>query len=96
MPDYRLSEEADRDIYAIALYTLENWNEAHADRYIIGLHNTFQRLAAKPRLGIRCDDIRPGYFRRRYRSHMVFYKEAQNGILIVRVLHAQMDYLRHL
>lgn len=38
MADYRLSEEADRDIDAIAVYTLENWNEAQADRYVMGLH----------------------------------------------------------
>jgi toxin ParE1/3/4 len=50
----------------------------------------------KPQLGAASDDIRPGYLRRRYRSHMVFYKRSDADILIVRVLHARMDYLRHL
>jgi toxin ParE1/3/4 len=96
MPDYKLSEDADRDIDAIATYTLENWNEAQADRYLIGLHRLLERLAANPRLGISCEDIRAGYFRRRYRSHMIFFRRSARGIFVIRVLHAQMDFLRHL
>ena len=96
MADYRLSREADNDISAIAHYTLEAWTEAQADRYVLGLHATLERLAANPHLGMACDDLRPGYRRRRYRSHMVFYKLVDGDILVVRILHAQMDYLQHL
>ncbi len=96
MPDYRLSKRADRDIFEIARYTVETWDETQAGRYLSGLHDAFQSLAGQPQLGIASDDIRPGYFRRRYRSHMIFYKRSEDGILVVRVLHARMDYLRHL
>ena len=96
MPDYRLSAEADRDIFEIARYTLETWDEAQTERYLTGLHDALLALALRPDAGIASDDLRPGYFRRRYRSHMVFYKRSDDGILVVRVLHARMDYLRHL
>jgi len=96
MPDYRLSVAADRDIFEIARYTLETWDEAQAERYLTGLHEAFRTLALKPHVGIASDDLRPDYFRRRYRSNMVFYRRSDDGILIVRVLHARMDYLRHL
>ncbi len=96
MADYRLTAEADRDIFEIARFTLETWDEVQTDRYLNGLHDTFRELANEPTLGTKSDDIRPSYFRRRYRSHMIFYKTSRAGILIVRVLHVRMDYLRHL
>jgi toxin ParE1/3/4 len=92
---YRLSQEADNDIAAIAQHTMETWSEAQADRYLLGLHDVLQRLAANPRLGIASDEIRADYRRRRYRSHMIFYKIEEGGIFVVRVLHAHMDYVRH-
>lgn len=96
MADYRLSREADNDISAVAEYTLEAWGEAQAERYVLGLHKTLKRLAAKPEVGTASDDLRPGYRRRRYRSHMIFYKITRSDICVVRVLHGQMDFLRHL
>lgn len=96
MAEYRLSEEADRDIFEIARYTLQTWSEDQVDRYVMGLDGALQRLAENPRLGRASEDIRAGYFRRRYRSHMIFYKKTDFGILVVRVLHAQMDFIRHL
>lgn len=65
MRDYRLSGKADSDLFEIARYTLETWDEAQAVRYLAGLHELFQMLAKKPQLGTASDDIRPGYLRRR-------------------------------
>ena len=97
MADYRLSEEADRDIYEIAQYTLEHWSEAQAQRYVYGLESAFQRLCDNPRLGKASDDVRTGYFRHRYRSHMIFFKRSDDdNVTIVRVPHGRMDFVRHL
>lgn len=96
MPDYRLTEAADNDILQIAIYTLRTWGEAQSDRYLNGMHKLFGRLSVKPELGINCDSIRPGYVRFRYRSHIVFYRKVSSGVLIIRVLHGQMDFVRHL
>jgi len=96
MTEYRLSAEAERDLYAIAAHSLETWGEAPAQRYLSNLHSLLERLARNPRLGVASDHIRPGYFRRRYESHMIFYTRSQNGITVIRVLHGQMDFLQHL
>lgn len=96
MASYRLSNEADADITAIAEYTLANWSEAQVDQYLLGLHEKLQRLPGNPSSGKSVDDLKPGYLRYRYRRHMIFYKGAPDGIFVVRVLHAQMDFLRHL
>jgi toxin ParE1/3/4 len=96
MTDYRLSREADRDVFGIARYTAETWSEAQVDQYLLGMHELLSKLAQSPSLGVKCDDIRSGYFRRRYRNHMIFYKKGPHGILVVRILHARADYIRHL
>lgn len=52
------------------------------------------RLAEHPGLGRRCDDIRQGYFKLAVQS--LFYREDGDDIVIIRVLHGQMDFERHL
>jgi toxin ParE1/3/4 len=96
MAENRLSAEADRDLYDIAVYTLDNGGLAQAERYVTRLHRLLERLAQNPRLGVASDHIRPGYFRRRYQGHMIFYTLSRNGITVIRVLHGQADYLQHL
>ncbi len=53
-------------------------------------------VAARPARGRVCDDIRPGYRRVSVGSHMVFYREMEAAIVIVRILHQGMDFDRHL
>ena len=44
--------------------------------------------------GVR-NGLHPALWRFEHRSHVVFYTEDANGVLIVRVLHARMDAPRH-
>lgn len=39
----------------------------------------------------RAERLRPGLRRFEHRSHAVFYMQNEDGILIVRILHARMD-----
>ena len=55
-----------------------------------------ERIAADPRLGRSCEDIRAGYRRYSAQAHMVFFRIGENGIDIIRVLHQSMDFPRHL
>ena len=96
MPDYVLSAKADADIVAIAETTIERWGFAQAEKYVLGLHETFRMLAAFPDLGREAGDIRPGYRKVETASHAVFYRKTDDGVLIVRVLHQRMDFGRHL
>jgi len=50
-----------------------------------------KRLAHDPSAGEACDHIRTGYRRRPCGSHMIYYRLADRGIEVARVLHQQMD-----
>lgn len=51
MIDYRLTEDAERDIIGIYLYTVRQFGAVQADRYTAGLEERFVKLAARPGLG---------------------------------------------
>ena len=53
-------------------------------------------VAADPRKGSACDDIRAGYRKFPVGSHVLFFREVDSGIDIVRILHSRMDFARHL
>jgi len=93
---YVLSGKADSDIEAIAETSLRHWGLAQAEKYILGLHETFRMLAEFPELGRDVDEIRPGYRKIETASHSIFYRKTENGVLIMRVLHQNMDFGRHL
>jgi toxin ParE1/3/4 len=48
-------------------------------------------LAASPLLGQACDEIRPGYRKHPVGSHMLFYAIRDKAVVVLRVLHQQMD-----
>jgi toxin ParE1/3/4 len=96
MGSYTLSGEADADIETISEASLQQWGLISAEKYILGLHAAFQRLAAFPDLGRDASHIRRGYRKIETASHSVFYRKTEDGVLIVRVLHQRMDFGRHL
>ena len=94
--EYRLAPEAERDLEAIWLYTLEEWGLEQANRYTDELTDTFARLAVGPKLGTACDHIRTGYRRRSVGRHVVYYRITDYGIAVIRILHDRMLPARHL
>lgn len=96
MASYVLSRKAASDVEAIAEFSLQRWGLARAERYILGLHETFRTLAEFPELGRDASEIRARYRRIDTASHSVFYRKTGDGVLIVRILHQHMDFGRHL
>lgn len=89
MADYRLSRRADGDLEDIALYGIETFGIEQALRYRDGLKTRFSRIAEAPHHYPRVDHIRPGYRRSVYKSHAIYYRIDEDGVLIVRVLGRQ-------
>jgi toxin ParE1/3/4 len=91
MPLYQLSEAAQEDLREIKRYTRETWGTAQAKTYLLELMTTFTKLARRPKMGRLRDDL--GLELRSYVAghHLVFYRQAQQGIHIARVLHSNMD-----
>lgn len=91
--NYIISEEANRDIENIWLYTLKNWSAEQADRYFNLIMNEIEYLTEHPKSGKDYNQIRKGYFCTRLKSHFIFYKInlKKRQIEIIRVLHQRMD-----
>jgi toxin ParE1/3/4 len=92
----RLTPLATRDLSEIWDYTAARWGAAQADTYLRRLWHDLQTVAERPRLGRAIPDIRPGCFRFRSGSQVLFYRIADEGVVVVRILHERMDVGRHL
>ena len=73
-----------------------NGGAAQANTYLDGLETRAQLLAENPGLGTARETISKGLLSFPYESHILYYKKHTRGIVIVRVLHQQMDPVKHL
>ena len=93
---FELAREALADIEGIADYTAERWGAAQAREYLAALEARLRELARSPLLGRRRDDLAEGLLSLPSVSHVVFYKRADFGVVVIRVLHRRQDPQRHL
>lgn len=82
---------AEDDLINIWLYSLEQWDEFTADKYLDLLDQAIQKLLAHPRSGMDCSGIREGYRRLIVQHHRIYYYLTPESIEIVRVLHQRTD-----
>jgi toxin ParE1/3/4 len=89
---YRISEKAIKDIDEIWLYTLETWSQHQADRYYKLLIEEMEYISKHFEGGKSAEHIQHGYRYSKVKSHLIFYKKAEDGYIeIIRVLHQRMD-----
>lgn len=93
---FKLTEDAERDVIDIYLYTLEHFGLAQAEKYSEELFQRFSQISKSPALGRSFEDIYPGAFRANKGSHAIYYKKQGELILVLRILHQMMDPARHL
>jgi toxin ParE1/3/4 len=94
---YLLSPAAQADLEQIWDYTHDRWGVDQAEEYLHELQHAIDRVAANPRIGRACDEIRPGYRKLAAGSHTLFYRVTADDVIdVVRVLHQRMDIDRHL
>jgi toxin ParE1/3/4 len=93
---YVLSPSAQADLSEIWEYSAARWGDGQAEVYLRQIQAAIETIAADPRRGRRCDDIRAGYSKYAAGSHVVFYRQGGAGVDVVRVLHQRMDFNRHL
>ena len=91
-----VSPRAQADIEEIWDYTAACWNTEQAETYIRDIERVTRMIAASPKRGRSCEDIRRGYFKHPVGSHMIFYRSINDGIEVIRILHQRMDYVLHL
>jgi toxin ParE1/3/4 len=92
MREVRLAPEAMGDLADIRRYTIKRWGADRARAYLGGLGILFKQIANGVARTRPADEIRLGYRRIRYRSHVVFLVEDDASIRVMRVLHARMHF----
>jgi toxin ParE1/3/4 len=97
MPHYKFTEQAECDLDAIVEYTLENWGQAQAVKYVDGLEALLGNLAlTPPSLGVNQNGIFKDLLSFPYVSHVVYYVKNPDGVMVIRILHKRMDTKRHI
>ncbi|MBV8747663.1 MAG: type II toxin-antitoxin system RelE/ParE family toxin [Xanthobacteraceae bacterium] len=96
MTGYVLSRRAREDLREIWNYTADRWDDDQADRYVRQLHRAVELIAMNPERGRSYEHVRRGYRMFPAGAHMIFFRQVQDRINIVRVLHQRMDFQRHL
>ena|SRR5206468_1560005 len=90
-----ITQTARSDLKRIGSYTREKWGAAQEKRYLAAIRERFAILRGRPTLGRVRSEIG------NYRSllvgqHAIFYRVSENSVVIIRVLHQQMDLKAHL
>ncbi len=98
MAGYKFYPTADKSQDAIWDYTYEEWGEAQANKYIMGLHSHIQKIADKkllqkpiPKSLVSPADLEMEGFFSHYEKHYIFFRELGKGnIGIMSILHDSM------
>lgn len=96
MAEYRLSPGAQRDLDGVFDYTMARWGLPQTLHYIDLIEAACADLAQAPQQSQNCDTIRSGYRRRTVGRHVVYFRQTQYGISVIRILHQRMNAANHL
>lgn len=95
-PVARVRPQADADLEELAEYIAQH-NPRVAHRFYDAADAAFQLLAQMPAMGAACEFRNPAAADLRlwpihaFEKHVIFYRPIDNGIEVVRVLHASRD-----
>lgn len=92
---YKLSNHAADDFTAIYEYTLLNFGVLQADAYTENLESTLRLLANSPLMGHECPKIADHVRQHDHQRHAIFYRRREQDIFVIRILHQQMEPMRH-
>lgn len=87
---YTLSPLAEIDIEEIWFYTFQKWSLAQADSCVRDLVATFEGLVSGTKR-VRDVDLRPDYFKCPAGSYMIYFRDLDDHIEVIRVLHQRQD-----
>jgi toxin ParE1/3/4 len=91
MGKYRLSLQARNQIRDIGRFSKRRFGAYQAKAYHAGLERTFGLLADFPKMGVAADELLSGARRFRFQSHIVFYIEDGDSILIRALFHVAQN-----
>ena len=86
MGSYRLSDNAESDLYRIWLYGLDQWGLNKADTYVAAFFEHFDVLADNPFQYPAVDEIRDGYRRSVCGTDSVYYRIVDDETNVVEIM----------
>lgn len=96
MTQYILSPNAQKSLRKIKAYSLEQFGEEQTITYLKLIEKKLQMIAKSPDIGRKREEIKKGYLSFLAGSHVIFYRESQNHVDIIDILHQSMEPYRHL
>ena len=94
---FRISKQATNDLNDIWIYTFRKWSKDQADRYYNLIIEEIEFVADNFMTGKSVEQTRKGYRVTKIKSHLIFYKKAEDDIVeIIRILHQRMDIKKRL
>ncbi len=92
----RLTRPAVRDLAEIGRYTRDRWGEKQARRYRAAISARLRWLCQNKSLWHARPELHEGICTYPEHSHVIVFKEYEDGIEILRILHERMDPARRL
>jgi len=92
----RLSKSAKRDLKGISRYTKEKWGAENEEQYLNALFDRFEQIREDPSRWKFRPELFPDSQTASSGKHLIFFKIDGKVIQVARILHQQMDFIRHL
>lgn len=96
MPRILKQAQAEQDLVEIWLYTLDEWGEYQANKYLDDLDAVLRLLAEQPLICRERTELNPPVRTHHHAHHLIVYQALDDGISVVRVLHESMDVDNHM
>lgn len=91
MATYYLTERAAIHLRDIYTYTVDQWGEKQAERYMQGIIRHLQKIAANPEIGKMRRNRSMPFLMAVAEKHYVIYRECEEGIIVASLLHSKRD-----
>ena len=84
------------DLEDIWNYTLEKWSVEQAEFYVRQIYNEIEKLSLHPSIAKSVYYNEAEYLQFKVNHHFVFCRATRVELIVVRILHERLDFLRHL
>ena len=92
----RYSAAARKDLIAIKAWTTQAFGPAQAASYVRQIESAMKFAAQNPGLARSAATVSPGILKTVAGSHIVYFRQADSGLLVMRILHGKMDAMKWL
>jgi toxin ParE1/3/4 len=96
MKNIKFSKQASQDIEEIYLYGFISFGEEQADLYALKMQKFLEMMRSNSKIGRLDTRVNPAIRRFDFENHVIFYDVNDATIIIVRILHGSMDFVKHL